>query len=305
MELKQKASITGIRILVVLEILLKGPASKNEIFDILSRHPNINNITKEVIPLYINTLKSAGFIIENLGKKENYRYKINWNPIKFKLTKHQYNILCRLKDAVIELSEPIFIIKLYKLLEKITSYIEKDDLCSELMNFQYFLNIDFSLFFELCALVSRKKEVKLLYNSPHSGKKEIKMKLKEIKYNNSKLYLTGFSSDYPDTAVLRVDNIIRVIKILKPDENFTMVKNKSIICKIKPDAKNKINLLTEEKIISENKNFTKIELKIDNNFMIIQRLLNFGDDLISIEDEKIKEKYLFELRNIKKIYEDG
>ncbi len=37
--------------------------------------------------------------------------------------------------------------------------------------------------------------------------------------------------------------------------------------------------------------------------MIIQRLLSYGEDLISIKNKDIKEKYLLKLAEIKKIYE--
>ena len=302
MELKQKVSTTGLRILSVLDILLKGPASKNEISDRLLKIPWIKNITKETIGLDINTLKSAGFEIENMGKAANYRYKINWSPIKFKLTKKELSVLCNLKNAVIELSEPYYIIKLYRLFEKITQFIEDDDNINELMNFQYFLNVDFTLLNELYTLIKRKKEVKLLYNSPDFGHKEILIKLKEIKYNNSKLYLTGYSPNYPNVAVLRVDNIIQVLKILKPKEKTIKPKMNTVVYKIKADAKNKTNLMDEEKVISQNNNFIKIELKSDNDFMIIQRLLNFGSDLVYIKNKDIEEKYISKLSAIKEIY---
>lgn len=302
MELKQKVSITGFRILSVLNILLNGAASKNEILDILLKNSNIKNLTKETIALDINTLKSAGFEIENLKKGGSYRYKINWCPIKFKLTKKEATILCNLKDAVLELSNPDFIIRLYKLLSKIAKFIETNEHTDDLMNFKYFLSINFALLNELCVLVKRKKEVKLLYNSPNSGKKEISIKLKDIKYNNSKLYITGFSSNYPDITVLRVDNIIKVLKILKTDKT-SKLKKKTVICKIKNNIEDTSNLLSEEKIVSKSKNFIKIEIKSDNDFMIIQRLLSFGKDLIDIKDKEIKEKYLLKLKEIKICYE--
>jgi len=304
MELKQKASTTGLRILSVLDILLKGPASKNEIINALAKNSHIKNLKKETIGLDINTLKAAGFEIENMGKADDYRYKINWCPIKFKLTQHELRVLINLKNAVIELSEPYYIIKLYKLFEKITKFIEDDEVVNELMNFQYFLNIDFALLNELYVLSKRKKEVKLLYNSPNSGQKEIKIKLREIKYTNSKLYLTGASSNYPDITVLRVDNIVKILKILKTDEKTIKPKVRNAVYKIKPEAKQKMNFLDEEKIIAQNDNFIKIELKSDNDFMITQRLLNFGCDLISIKDNDIKEQYLAKLRAIKEIYKE-
>ncbi len=76
----------------------------------------------------------------------------------------------------------------------------------------------------------------------------------------------------------------------------------TVVYKIKADAKNKTNLMDEEKVISQNNNFIKIELKSDNDFMIIQRLLNFGSDLVYIKNKDIEEKYISKLSAIKEIY---
>jgi len=59
-------------------------------------------------------------------------------------------------------------------------YIEDDDNINELMNFQYFLNVYFTLLNELYTLIKRKKEVKLLYNSPDFGHKEILIKFMDL-----------------------------------------------------------------------------------------------------------------------------
>ena len=87
MELKQKVSTTGLRILSVLDILLKGPASKNEISDSLVKIPWIKNITKETIGLDINTLKSAGFEIENMGKSSQLPLQNQLEPDKIQINK--------------------------------------------------------------------------------------------------------------------------------------------------------------------------------------------------------------------------
>ncbi len=306
MELKQKASLTGFRILYILDILLKGSVSKNEILDILSKKDDLEgNITKETIGLDINTLKSAGFEIENTGKSNNYRYKINWSPIKLKLGKKEMQVLLNTRDAIIEIEDWEDIVKLYGLFKKISNYIEDENTINELMNFGYFLNIDFEILKELNVLCKRKKEVKLLHKSQTGAIKEIAIKLKEIKYIASKLYITGTSPNYPDGIFLRIDNIIKILKILPQKDLVKKPKAKIIVYKINPSIIDSISLLGEERILKQNKNFIQIELKSYNNFMALQRLLGYGRALIDIKNLDIKKEYLTNLKNMQKVYEEN
>ena len=155
---------------------------------------------------------------------------------------------------------------------------------------------------ELNALSARKKEVILLYNSPNSGIKEIQIKLKGIKYNGSKLYITGISKNYTGSTILRADNIIKTIKMLNTKESLKKPAVKKIICKITPEGRNATGFLDEEKILKETKNYIEIELKSDNDFMAVQRLLSFGDGLISIKNKDIERKYTDALKEILKKY---
>ena len=192
--------------------------------------------------------------------------------------------------------------RLYGLFEKITPLIKDENDINELMNFHQFSNIDFKTLKELNALSARKKEVILLYNSPNSGIKEIQIKLKGIKYNGSKLYITGISKNYTGSTILRADNIIKTIKMLNTKESLKKPAVKKIICKITPEGRNATGFLDEEKILKETKNYIEIELKSDNDFMAVQRLLSFGDGLISIKNKDIERKYTDALKEILKKY---
>lgn len=305
MELKQKASSTGFRVLFLLDLLLKAPLTKTDMVNELSKNPYVSNVSKETVRLDLNTLKSAGFEIQNLGRGKDYRYKINWSPIKFGITKKELRVLSRTKDAVIKLSDPFYIIKLYKLFEKISKAVEDENAVFELLNFRYFLEVDLQILNELYALTNRKKTVLLLYNSPNSSTKEIPVKLKEIKYTGSKLHLIGTSEKYPDNTVLRVDNIVKIIKILSKKEEKELLQKKGTrktSYRINKECKNTMSLLLEEKITKETFSYIETEVKSDNDFMVIQRLLSFGEDLISIKNKDIKEKYLNMLQNMYEIY---
>ncbi len=303
MELKQKASSTGFRVLYLLDLLLEAPRTKDDILNELLKNPDVSNVSYETIRLDLNTLKKAGFEIENLGKTNNYKYKIKKDPIKFKLTKKELKVLTQTKDAILKLSRWEYILKLYKVFEKISGLIEEDEIINEIMDFRYFSGVDFEILKNLNALTKRKKTVLLLYNSPNSGTKEIQIKLKEIKYEGSKLHLIGISENYPDNTVLRIDNIVKIIKILSKNETAKKGGLKKTVYKIKKEAFRFMNLLSEEKVLKEGEDFIETELKSDNDFMVVQRLLSFGDNLISIKNKDIKEKYLEILKNTLKNYE--
>jgi len=309
MELKQKASSTGFRVLYLLDLLLKNALSKNEILTALNNSPNILNATKETVRLDLNTLKSAGFVIENTGKSNGYKYKINWCPIKIKLTKREMRVLENTRNAALSLAGWEYIVSLYGVFKKISNFIEDDEQINELLNFDRFVNIDFHILKELNALTKRKKEIILLYNSPGSGKKEIKIKLKEIRYENNKLYLKGYSELYPDCTVLNVENILKIIKILNTkndngEKTPEKAEAKYATCKIKPASKDSFEIKTGEKILKENKDFILLKIKADNEFRLMQRLLNLGTDLDSIEEADIKEKYVNLLKDMKNIYKN-
>ncbi len=308
MELKQKASLTGFRILFVLDVLFKKPMSKNELLEELALNSDFRRkVTKETLRLDISTLKSAGFKIENTGKSGGYKYKIKRSPIKFKLTKYELKTLISTRDAILKLASWEYIIKLYGFFQKISEFIEDETQKNELMHFGYFVNVDFEILKTLNALVKRKKSVLLLYKSPLTGKKEILITLKEIKYSDMKLYITGTSPDYPNIMVLRVDNILKILKILSCENYPAKIQNtpQKMIYKIKTDTRTYFEPLKTEKIIKKNKTCITIENKYENEFMALQRLLNQGENLLDIKNTKMKEKYLETLKNMQKIYEEN
>ena len=65
---------TGLRVLFVMQLLLRGPVSKAQIMEEISKNPNLKEVTADTVTLDINTLKSAGFEIISGNKSNNYCY---------------------------------------------------------------------------------------------------------------------------------------------------------------------------------------------------------------------------------------
>lgn len=303
MQPKRKLTLTGYRVLFILKLLLIKPMSKKEILSELEADSYVGKISADSLRLDIKTLRDAGFIISHPKKAAGYKYEIDWSPIKLKLTQKELSLLNALKSSAIQLTSWQYIIKLYTVMEKIAKYTDEDEALFKLLNFEYFVNIDFKFLKELNTLIENKSEVVLLYNSPNSGLKEIKINLCYLKYNGSKLHVYGKSSKYPNLLSLRLDNIEKIIKIIKMKTTPERKVNKTVIYKISAKEKEFFAPEQNEVIISCDNEYIKVRAYIENEFIFIQRLLSFGENFIEVDNKTIKNKLVKYLKSARKLYD--
>lgn len=303
-QLNLKISSTGYRLFFILQLLMQGKISKEEILDKINNNSSILNVGLDTIRLDINTLKVAGFQIKTGDKKEGYKYFLDWNPIKINLTPAEIRALSQVKKAVIDVCEWEFIINLYEVFAKIAKFIENEKATNEFLNFGYFLNVDFRILKQLDICCKNKNLIKILYYSPKNGEKVIDIICKKIVYkrDTKKLHLWGNSSQYKGLTYLRVDNILKIINI-----DFT--KNKIIedfkTCKyrLRHSVGKSFKLEDNEKITQNNPDFMEIESIVDSQFYFIQRILSFGKHCFWVEDEEIKVEILEKLKKMRSKYE--
>ena len=162
---------TGIRILFVLQLLMKSPVSKAQIIEKINADPNLKSITPDTITLDINTLKAAGFDIKSGNKGNNYCYELKLNPIKIKLTKNELRAISIAKKAMFYFMDFRYIVSIYQTFEKISKLIESKEYAEEILNFGNFLKTDFNLIKELendnfavCILNKSGSEKKVYFN---------------------------------------------------------------------------------------------------------------------------------------------
>ncbi|MBE7706262.1 MAG: hypothetical protein E7Z91_03345 [Cyanobacteria bacterium SIG30] len=292
-------NLTGYRILFILQLLTQGPISKKEITESIKNNPYLKNISTDTIRLDINTLKSVGFEIEHTDDNNEKKYILLTNPLQISLTDSEIKTLNQIKTAAIELWDWKNIIKLYKTFEKVTKFIKDKNQVEEIMNFGYFMQIDFKLLEELNKYCRLKNVITLLYNSPKNGIMPIKIKTHNIVHdkNTNKLYLIGQFENYNYLSYLRIEKIIKVERI----ELKGTIKEIEPVYKIYQIKKDENFVLEDnEKIIKEENDYLEIQAKIINDFHYIQRIVTLGDKIIKVDNETKKKIYenLIKTRNI-------
>ncbi len=301
-----KISSTGFRLFILLQLLMQENKTKAEIFDYFEKNYPTLNMSPDILRLDINTLKMAGFEIITGDRSEKYRHSLKWNPLKIHLTKNEINVVNQIKNLIIQSSSLSAIIDLYKLFEKISKFINDEETKEKFLDFGYLHNVDFKLIKELNKFCEEKKCIEILYNSPNSGKKNIKIRCYDITHDKetNKIHLWGFASGYNDNklAYFRVEKIIKIINKSIPDE-IEIIEPE--ICKIKLTgiAKEEFYPEKNDKIIDFNDDYIEIETKILTEFHFIQRILTYGKDCIWVGNANIRKQILEKLYEIKAIYE--
>ncbi len=300
-----KINSTGLRLFLILQFLMQKKYSKSEICKLINtKYPNLN-ISPDIVRLDINTLKSAGFNIVTGHKGNNYKYVLNWNPLKIKFTKSEIDIINQTKKSIMDLCDWRLIINLFEIFKKIAKYIEDEKITEEFLNFGYLQSVNFDILNKLKTCCDRKYVVKIIYSGTY-GDRAIEAHSYKITHqkDNNKLYFWCFTDIFEnqDLIYLRMDKIKEIVKITKPKENkiyepklCRYILNKKLLPYYLPDE--------VEKIIDSNEEYITVETEILTEFYFIQKILNFGSACVWVEDKELREKIVKKLRDIRKIYE--
>lgn len=293
---------TGLRVLFVMQLLLRGPVSKAQIMEEISKNPNLKEVTADTVTLDINTLKSAGFEIISGNKSNNYCYELKLIPIKIKFTKKEMRVLLGTKKALFQFMDFRYIISLYEVFEKISKLIESDEQAESLLNFGNILRTNFKTLKELDVHCKHKNEIVVFYASPSGKKREMTLRCEKIEYSkkNDKLYLWGFCEQY-GIVYLRTDHIKKIVKISKVNSQLD-IKPRECLYKISNDCSVPVGINKDAKILKIEKDYVLIRQEYLSEFNLIQKILSCGSNLIEIQNEDINRKVLKIIQDVRGMY---
>lgn len=295
-------SLTGYRTLVLLEILLQGPKSTNEINEAFVNNPYIKEkFSSDTLRIYINSLRTIGCNITKANKTTNNKYVLLSQPFNLEISSKQLKAISKIyKNIYTELSIKDLIL-LENIFSKISLLIENKETKNSLKELSFLKNINKDLLLELASHTEKHNQIQFLYNSPNSGKKEINIIADRIGFRSEKLYIWGYSTYHKDYAYFRIDRIIEIQSISLRNEQ-TEVEDIKVQYRLR--SKNDYNPLKDEKIISKYENTYIIEKTGKSRFSIVQDLLYKGNKCEVLTPEDIKSEILEKLKGMEAIYND-
>ena len=296
-------SFTGYKALVLFSLLAEGPKSYDEICSYFLNHPYLREkISIDTVRVYINSLKRIGCDVKRIrGEDSISRYVILSHPFELKLSPEQIQSIVKVYKSIVKNMDVTELLAMDNFFEKIGSYIKNNQFISDMKKISMLRDIDKELLKDLLDCCDKKQQIVINYSSPNTGKKDIEIIADKIDISNNKIYLYGIGFEYKQYGSFLVNRInqIKEIKLQKTIPDDLQVIRVIYELKCPPD---KIELNDNEKIIEQNKNKTVIEVTTSNEFLLRQRLLEYGPLCKIIHPDEFKNKFVELLKDMKAGY---
>ena len=300
-----KILFSAYKSLVLFELLSEKPCTKNDIKNFLKNISFINSdISDSTLRVYINSLKSVGFVIEKklTGKKRReYEYFISQTPFKPSLSKVQINKMFDLYNICTHNMDFDKLLRIDLFYRKLAKYLGSQDFLQKYENNSKLNKFDSGLLKELNECCINNDIVTVMYDSPHSGLKQIPIIAHEIIVRNHKLYLKGFGKEYQEVAIFLIDRIKNIVKIAPYDKTDLTNTLPDMIYELY-DFDELID--DDETVIETTSTYRKIRRIVKNKLLTFQRILQFGSNCKVLGPEIYRNEIIDTLKSIKEVYNE-
>ena len=295
-------SLTGVRSIAVLGLLMTEPRSLQELKDILTGYKLIDeNQPNDIIRVDLNSLKYVGCKISRASQKTNHKFVLEENPFSLNITDDDVKILKRIYNQIKQYADIQKLIDYHLLFEKIASHIFNNDIKEALLGISELKYYNIDRIKEILWDCKQERTLELIYYNPAYKKEHNKVFVaQKLVFKNNKLYLYGYDMEKKSSSIL---NFRFIKKILARKLNKDDITPKHTVVMFRLTDFGTEVLADEENIIEAGDNGYLIEGAYHNDFVAIQRILSFGKKCTVIEPEDFKNKIIDKLKEMRDVYE--
>ena len=300
-----KIILSAYKALVFFKLLSERPCTKNDIKKVLKSISFVNSqISDDSLRVYFNSLKSVGFVVDKrlTGKKfREYEYCISQTPFKPVLSSKQIDKMIELYDICTNNMDFDKLLRIDLFYRKLIQYIDSEEFLSKYKDNSKLSGFNEGLLKDLNECCLNKDVVTVLYESPHSGLKQIPIVAKEIIVKNHKLYLKGFGKEYNEEAIFLIDRIHNIVG--------TEPYDGSDLTNTLPDMIYELydfdEPLDDDETLEETTDYCrKIRRIVKNKLLTYQRILHFGSSCKVLGPEMYRNDIIDALKSIKEVYSE-
>lgn len=301
-ELNQ-VSLTGLRGIVLLGLLIEAPRSLKEIREIFT---DLNIFEPEhsddILRIDINTLKASGCEITKANAKTGFKYRLLKHPFSLNILKDKIHVIKKAYKKIKDSSNIELILKYDELFKKLAEYIDDSEAKETLRGLSVLKTFDTEFIQDLIEDCRQNRTLRLSYRTPQAkddSQKEVCAH--RIVFQNDKIYLYGFDLIRKKSVVL---NIKRIGAILARFSGSSKVEIEYTTVKF--FLKNfGVTGIEENEVILENRDDGYIiEGRYYNDFLAAQRILSFGANCTVLEPQEFREKIIQKLINMRNVYNE-
>ena len=294
-------SLTGVRSLILLDLLIKSPASLEDIRKTFTEYNIMDDSNSDdILRIDINTLRNIGCIISRADHRTNNKFVLIDHPFKIDITQEEINAIKKVFNKIKENADLDILILYDNLFKKIAKHISDKEVRTNLLNISPLKRYSPEIIDEVRKACKNKNLVKLIYKAPTSAKEtEKEIYADRVALQNDKLYLFCTDKESKQQIYLYIKRILKIISCKDVDDNISV---NPITVKFHLTDFGVSGLNDNEEILNEDTNGYTICGTYHNNFLATQRILSFGANCTIIEPEDFKEQVVDILKKMRDIY---
>ena len=299
-------SFTGYKALLIFNLLTESPKSYEEIKNYIFNHPYLREeISMDTMRVYMNSLKRLGCEIQRIkGEDKISRYFIASHPFELQLSQEERKSISVVFKSIVKSLDVAELLAMDNFFEKLGKYIKDDEFVVGLRKHTSLKDINKTILKDLVDYCKRKDQIIISYNSPNSGVKQIEVIADKLSVSNNKIYLYGTGLEYNQYGSFLVSRIKSIDGIKLEKTIPSNLQEINIRYELTCEPKD-VLLLDNEKILSQTNNKTVIELTTSNEFLAIQRILEYGAKCKVLEPEEFQKGVINILKDMKAGYYCG
>lgn len=295
-------SLTGIRALVLIGLLIIKPRSLDEIRkEFINMQIMENTHSNDILRIDLNTIKSMGCEISRSSPKTDYKYVLEKHPFAFKISKEEIEILKKVYNSAKSNADLYTLMEYDELFKKIAFHICDEESKEAILGVSVLKYYDIQTVKDLILDSKHKNVLDLVYCKPNTTSDSRKQILaQELVCKNDKIYLYGYDLDKEKSIILNVRRIKSILtrKIHRNTIEPQQTKVKFFVKNLKQEE-----LESNEEIIKLTTDGSIVEGIYHNDFIATQRVLSMGNRCIVLEPQDFKDNVIEKIKEMRKNYE--
>ena len=296
-----QVSLTGVRSLVLLALLIETPRTFKEInqafIDLNLMKPDDST---DIIRIDINTLRNSGCEITRAGAKTNYKFTLIKHPFSMEFTKEEISVLKRAYNKIKNSAGVELLLKFDELFKKLAANVFNSETKEFLYGLSIFKTIDNNLVRELIEDCKEKRSLVLMYKKPSARTaSEKRVLVQRIVVQSDSAYLYCYDFGKKESLILNIKRILSIISRTSGSGNID-IKTTNVKFFLKNSSFADIE--KDELIIEENEDGKFIEGRYYNDFLAMQRILSLGADCTVLEPKEFRAKVIEKLKSMRGVY---
>lgn len=294
-------SLTGIRSIVLLGLLIVKPRSLEEIREaFIDLNIMEADNSDDILRIDLNTIKHMGCDISRASQRTDYKYVLGKHPFALQLSKKEVAVLKKAYNNVKTSAGLAKLLEYDELFKKIAHHIFDEEVKEALLGISVLKYYDVQFIKDLLIDCNQSRTLELIYKKPTCKNAEHKeIVAQKLDVQNDKLYLLGYDIEKNESATL---NLKRIEEILSRKIQKANIEPKLVKVKYRLNRFDLSNIKEDERVCEYLNKAYIMEGSYFNEFTAVQRMLSFGPDCTVLEPAEIRNAVISKLKEMREVY---